>query len=341
MAKKMPAGVDELIKKGLITTGDDPGLVIQWRSTGVSRLDEAIGGGLPVDKFVLITGHESAGKTLLSQVIAKAIQEQGGLVALVDTEVSYDPRWWQAIGVDTEQLLVSQPPGGEAAVNVVTALIGQAQLVVVDSMAALVPLVVTERSAEEDNIAPIARIHQKFFYNVIPRLAKSGTTIIGINQHRGVVGGARPGMTTYPGGYAQRFYAHVRIEMHRAGWRLGSGGARVGVNYSVVCEKNKTAPMGGRAELPFDFDGQFDLAALIVSDACGREPEPVIVGRGAYWRFPQELADDEVAERYELKHVADTGEWQVMGRDALNRFFAENEPALRELERLTYGQAAS
>ena len=332
MPKKLPSGVQELIKKGLVVKGSDPDLVIKWATTGISRLDDAIGGGLPQNRFVLLTGHESAGKTLLCQSIAAAVQRNGGTVALIDAEISFDPRWWQATGVDTDELILAQPPSGEAAVDIIVSLIGNVDLIIIDSMAALIPLATQDKSATEADVAPIAKVHNMLFYRMMNRLPKSGTTVIGINQQRESLGGGPGAGVTFPGGRAQRFYAHLRLEMYREGWMLGGGGMRIGAKYKVRCAKNKTGKPNGEAELAFNFEGQFDKAAMIVSDAQDRG---VIKGAGAYYRFPTLSVGEEQAEELGLKRV-DGETMQVMGRDGLHRVFTEVPGALDLLEEFTY-----
>lgn len=323
---KRNASIEELMRKGLIVMGDDESLNIVKMSTGIPMVDEILGGGLPRDRVTLIVGLESAGKTLMCQLASAEFQREGLTVALIDCEMAYDRDWWRSTGVDTETLIVSRPAGGEAAVDVAVALIGNVDLLILDSGAALVPLKEQERAADENQgIGAVARVHKKLFDHIIGLLPGSGTCFLMTNQLRADIGNPRPGSYTYPGGQAQKFWASVIMRIRNAGNK--DDGRDVGIQ--VV--KNKVGRPGGNVILPFKFDGTFDEISLVLMDAIDRG---VVRHAGAYYRFDEALLTYAVEEP--IKVVAGTDMVQVMGRDNLRVVFTEDPEAFARLKVATY-----
>lgn len=323
----MSKQLDKLIADGDVVYGGDPSLVVRWVSTGIPQLDAVMGGGMPLEKFSLIYGTWSAGKTLLAQMIAAEFQRQGHTVAYMDTEASYDPEWWSTLGVDTDALLVSPQSSGEKGVDVLQALVGAVGLVIVDSLAGLVPLADYEQSAEDATMAQHPRLINRLFRMVVPKMRRSGTAVLFTNQTRVSFG---PGMQdALPGGRAQQFYSHVQLRVSRAQW-IKSGDDRTGYHLRVECPKNKLARPLREVTLPFILDGYFDFVSVLLADAIDRG---IIDRTGPWYRIPAGLLEH---EHEALKPVADSDEVQVMGRGALREVFMSDEAARERLEELTY-----
>lgn len=313
--------IEDLRKKGLITSGADPSLHVRFVSTGIPQIDDIMGGGIALDRVTMLVGLESAGKTLMSQKIAASFQEQGLNVVLVDAEMAYDERWWASTGVDIDDLMVSRPPGGEPAVDVIIALVGNVDLIIIDSGAALVSVTEQDRDAQENaQIGSIARVHKKLFDRLIGRLSGSGTAVVLINQLRADIGNPRPGSYTYPGGGAQKFWSSVIMRIRNAGTH--DDGRDMGIQ--VI--KNKVGVSGGNVVLPFKFDGSFDIITLVTADALDKN---IIQHAGAWYRFPEALLSFQIEDP--IKPVMGTELVQVMGRDALHRVFEEDEEAFVKL----------
>lgn len=335
---KVSKRLEELLKdKKLpgIMLGSDTRLLPHFRTTGVAQLDEIMGGGVPVNKFVMVFGESSHGKSLLCQIISASYQKQGLISALVDAEQSYDPRWWAATGNDPNQLVVMQPDYGEEAVMKTESLIGKVELITVDSLAAMIPLVEAEVDLEKKaTMGRHAQLISAFYRKTLTKMRESGTSILTINQVRDNF--ANPYVVNLPGGRAQRFASHVMLEVSRSEWIKNSMNEKTGFVMRVRVEKNKMGLPHRSIELPFSFEGRFDFVTLVVSDAIDRG---TIMNSGAYYRLPGHLPfeniDEENVKRYKV--LEDTGEHQVMGRDSVHRLLEDNEQALRILELEVYG----
>lgn len=213
--------------------------------TGAIALDLALGvGGFPRGRIIEIFGPESSGKTTLAlQVMAQA-QKMGGTVAFVDAEHALDPLWAQTIGVDLGELLLSQPDTGEQALEIVETLVrsGAVDLIVVDSVAALVPRVEIEGGMGESVIGVQARLMSQAMRKLAGAVSKSKTVLVFTNQLRmkiGVMFG-NPEVTT--GGRALKFYASIRLDTRKIGQIKDSSGHVIGSRHRVKIVKNKVAP---------------------------------------------------------------------------------------------------
>lgn len=226
--------------------GETAKLDVKALSTGILSLDRVLGiGGLPKGRIIEIYGAESSGKTTIAlQVIAEA-QKNGGLAAFVDVEHALDPIYAKALGVDIEELLISQPDSGEDALEITESLVRSAALdvIVVDSVAALVPKAEIEGTMEESQVGLQARLMSKGLRKLTSAISKSDTVVIFINQIREKIGGFSftPGpTTTTAGGRALKFFSTIRMEVKK-GLSIKYGEAHVGNETIIKIVKNKVA----------------------------------------------------------------------------------------------------
>lgn len=218
--------------------------------TGVLSLDLALGvGGLPKGRVIEIYGPESSGKTTLSlQVVAQA-QKAGGMAAFVDVEHALDPLYAQKLGVDVENLLIAQPDSGEQAFEITEKLIrsGALDVIVVDSVAALVPRAEIEGDMGDAHMGLQARLMSQALRKLTSAISRTGTCLIFINQLRQKIGVMFGNPETTPGGLALKFYASVRLDIRRIE-NIKIGDQIVGTRVRVKVVKNKVAPPYRQAE---------------------------------------------------------------------------------------------
>jgi recombination protein RecA len=213
-------------------------------STGALSLDLALGiGGVPKGRIIEIFGPESSGKTTLALHVIAEAQKTGGLAAFIDAEHALDPGYAQAIGVDLENLYFSQPDNGEQALEIADTLVrsGALDLVVIDSVAALVPRAEIEGEMGDSHVGLQARLMSQALRKLSGSLNRSGTTAIFINQLREKIGVMFGSPETTPGGRALKFYSSVRLDIRRIG-ALKAGNDVVGNQTRVKVVKNKVAP---------------------------------------------------------------------------------------------------
>jgi recombination protein RecA len=232
-------------KGSIMRMGDEaPRRKVASISTGALALDLALGvGGVPKGRIVEIFGPESSGKTTLALHIIAEAQREGGLAAFIDAEHALDPTYAQAIGVDLENLYFSQPDNGEQALEIADTLVrsGALDLVVVDSVAALVPRAEIEGEMGDSHVGLQARLMSQALRKLSGSLSRSGTTAIFINQLREKIGVMFGSPETTPGGRALKFYSSVRLDIRRIG-ALKVGNETVGNQTRVKVVKNKVAP---------------------------------------------------------------------------------------------------
>ncbi len=213
-------------------------------STGALSLDLALGvGGIPRGRIVEIFGPESSGKTTLALHVIAECQKAGGLAAFIDAEHALDPQYSQNIGVDLDNLYFSQPDNGEQALEIADTLVrsGALDLVVIDSVAALVPRAEIEGEMGDSHVGLQARLMSQALRKLSGSLNRSGTTAIFINQLREKIGVMFGSPETTPGGRALKFYSSVRLDIRRIG-ALKNGNDTVGNQTKVKVVKNKVAP---------------------------------------------------------------------------------------------------
>ncbi len=231
-------------KGSIMRMGDKVQQKIAVIPTGALSIDLALGvGGVPRGRVVEIFGPESSGKTTLALHILSEAQKAGGLAAFIDAEHAIDPIYAEAIGVDLEELYFSQPDNGEQALEIADTLVrsGALQVLVIDSVAALVPRAEIEGEMGDSHVGLQARLMSQALRKLSGSLSRSGTTAIFINQLREKIGVMFGSPETTPGGRALKFYSSVRMDIRRIG-ALKIGNDTVGNQTRIKVVKNKVAP---------------------------------------------------------------------------------------------------
>ena len=237
--------IDKNFGKGTVMRlGDRPEMNVEAIPTGSLALDAALGiGGVPKGRIIEIYGPESSGKTTLALHILAEAQKRGGEVAFVDAEHALDPVYAAALGVDTDNLLVSQPDTGEQALEITDALVrsGAVDAVVVDSVAALTPRAEIEGEMGDSHVGLQARLMSQALRKLAGTIAKTNCVVIFINQLRMKIGVMYGNPETTTGGNALKFYSSVRLDVRRVE-SIKEGGNIIGNKTRVKIVKNKVAP---------------------------------------------------------------------------------------------------
>jgi recombination protein RecA len=245
------AQIDKQFGKGsVMRLGERAAVPIEVIPTGSIALDVALGiGGLPRGRVVEIYGPESSGKTTVALHAVASAQAAGGVAAFIDAEHALDPDYARALGVDTDALLVSQPDTGEQALEIADMLIrsGALSIIVIDSVAALVPRAEIEGEMGDSHVGLQARLMSQALRKITGALSTSGTTAIFINQLREKIGVMFGSPETTTGGKALKFYASIRLDVRRIE-TLKDGTEAVGNRTRVKVVKNKVAPPFKQAE---------------------------------------------------------------------------------------------
>ena len=233
-------------KGAIMRLGDNLNMNVEAISTGSLSLDIALGiGGVPRGRIVEIYGPEGSGKTTLALQVVASAQKMGGEAAFLDAEHALDPVYAKALGVDIDSLLVSQPDNGEQALEITEALVrsGALDVVVVDSVAALVPRTEIEGEMGDTYVGLQARLMSQALRKLTGAIAKTNCIVIFINQLREKIGGMSYGgpSETTTGGRALKYYASVRIDIRRTEY-VKSGGENIGNHVKIKVVKNKVAP---------------------------------------------------------------------------------------------------
>lgn len=239
--------IEKAFGKGAIMSMNSSADAMKRFSSGSMSIDKALGGGFPTGRIIEIYGHESSGKTTLAIHAIAQVQKAGGKCAFIDAEHAFDPSYGKNLGVNIDDLLVSQPDYGEQALEIVDYLVrsGGVDLIVVDSVAALVPKEEIEGEMEKQQMGLQARLMSKALRKITGNASRLGCTIIFINQLRqkistGYGGGYGPQETT-TGGNALKFYASVRVEVRKV-QTLKKGEEETGTMTRFKVVKNKVAP---------------------------------------------------------------------------------------------------
>jgi recombination protein RecA len=284
---------------------------IQVVSTGSLGLDIALGvGGLPRGRVVEIYGPESSGKTTLTLSVIAEMQKLGGTAAFIDAEHALDPQYASKLGVDVEQLLISQPDNGEQALEIADMLVrsSSVDVVVIDSVAALVPKAEIEGEMGEPQMGLQARLMSQALRKLTANIKRSNTLVIFINQIRMKIGVMFGNPETTTGGNALKFYASVRIDIRRVG-SIKKGEEVIGSETRAKVVKNKVAP-------PFR-NAEFDI---LYGEGISREGE--IIELGVLHRI-----------------VEKSGAWYTYGKDRIGQgkdnvrdYLKEHPDVAREIE---------
>jgi recombination protein RecA len=272
-------GKGTIMKLGDEATKDVPSI-----STGSIMVDYALGiGGVPRGRVTEIYGPEASGKTTLALHVIAEAQKEGGYAAFVDAEHAFDPRYAKNLGINTDELLVSQPDSGEQALEITETLIRSAALdvIVVDSVAALVPRAELEGEMGDSHVGLQARLMSQAMRKITGIINKTRTSVIFINQIREKIGVMFGNPETTSGGRALKFYSSVRIDIRRVG-SLKQGDDVVGNRTKVKIVKNKVAPPFKQVEFNIMYGKGISRMAEILDMAVEFD---IIEKRGSWYRY--------------------------------------------------------
>ena len=297
-------------KGTIMRLGDDISVNVEALSTGSLALDLALGiGGIPRGRIVEIYGPEASGKTTLALHAVASAQKAGGDAAYIDVEHALEPAYARALGVDIDSLLISQPDTGEQALDIAESLVrsGAVDIVVVDSVAALIPRVELEGEVGDVVVGALARLMSQAMRRLAGAISKNNCTVIFINQLRQKIGVMYGNPETTPGGLALKYYASVRIDVRRIE-TLKVNGEMVGNRTRAKVVKNKVAP-------PFR-EAEFDI---MYGEGISKIGEIVDLG-------------------VKLEIIDKAGAWftcagqRIQGRDGVKQFLTDNPDICTQIE---------
>ncbi|MDD3150325.1 MAG: recombinase RecA [Candidatus Gastranaerophilales bacterium] len=298
-------------KGSIMKLGDKHSVAVEAIPTGALSLDIALGiGGIPRGRVIEIYGPESSGKTTLAQHIVAEAQKMGGIAAFVDAEHALDPEYAEKLGVNIDELLITQPDSGEQALEITEELVrsGAVDIIVVDSVAALVPKAEIDGSMEDQQMGIQARLMSKALRKLTSVVSKTNTTVIFINQLRQKIGIPYGNPETTTGGNALKYYASVRLDIRKKE-TLKDDGTEFGNRTKVKVVKNKVAPPFRNAEFDIIFGQGISKTGCILDVATDME----IVKKSGSWFSYNE---DKIGQ----------------GRDKTRDFLNNNQELLAEIE---------
>ena len=312
--KALGLAMDQITKQfgdgSIMRLGEAKKVDVELLSSGSLSLDIALGGGYPRGRIIEIYGPESSGKTTLSLHAIAGIQKQGGTAAFIDAEHALDPSYAKRLGVDTDNLLVSQPDNGEQALEIVETLVrsNAVDLIVIDSVAALVPQAEIDGDMGDSHMGLQARLMSQALRKLTGIINKSKATVIFINQIRMKIGVMFGNPETTTGGNALKFYASVRADIRRTG-QIKDGEEITGNRTKVKIVKNKIAPPFRIAE----FDIMYNEGISKTGDVVDLAVQHGIVGKSGAWF---DYNDAKIGQ----------------GREATKKYLKENPDVLAEIE---------
>ena len=303
----------------IMKLGDTPKMDVELLPSGSLALDLALGGGYPKGRIIEIYGPESSGKTTLALHAIAEIQKQGGQAAFIDAEHALDPAYAKKIGVDTANLLISQPDNGEQALEICETLVrsNAVDLIVVDSVAALVPQAEIDGDMGDAQMGVQARLMSQAMRKLTGLISKSKATVIFINQIRMKIGVMFGNPETTTGGNALKFYASVRIDIRRIG-QIKDGDNIAGNRTKIKVVKNKIAAPFRTAE----FDIMYNEGISKTGDVLDLGVQYGVIDKaGAFFKY--------------------NGETLGQGREAVKKLFRENAELMGEIEKQVRERAAA
>lgn len=305
-------------KGSIMKMGDSHKVKVECIPTGSLSLDLALGGGIPKGRVIEIYGPESSGKTTLTLHAIAEVQRSGGTAAFIDAEHALDPAYAKRIGVDVENLLLSQPDNGEQALEIVETLVrsNAVDLIVVDSVAALVPRAEIEGDMGDSHMGLQARLMSQALRKLTGVISRSKGTVIFINQIRMKIGVMFGNPETTTGGNALKFYASVRMDIRRIA-QIKQGDAIIGNRTRVKVVKNKIAPPFRQAEFDIMYNQGISRAGDVLDLATERN---IVEKSGAWFAYN----DSKIAQ----------------GREAAKTYLQENPKVLEEIAKKVSEAAA-
>ncbi|MBC8204046.1 recombinase RecA [bacterium] len=306
------AQIDKQFGKGAVMKlGASPNISVEVIPTGSLALDAALGvGGVPRGRVVEIYGPESSGKTTLVLHIIAEAQKTGGLAAFIDAEHALDAKYARNLGVDIDNLLVSQPDTGEQALEIVETLVRSSALdiIAIDSVAALVPKAEIEGEMGDQHMGLQARLMSQALRKLTATVSKSHTCLIFVNQLRSKIGSMFGNPETTPGGRALKFYSSVRLDIRRIA-SFKSGSEVIGNRTRVKVVKNKIAPPFKEVEFDIVYGTGIDHTAEVID--IGLEAG-ILARSGAWFNY----GDDKIGQ----------------GREKVKAYLLENPKIMNEIE---------